>query len=140
MIFTRSYAPDNSPNTFFSIFCPLSKFKTRNRSSIKCALSLACPIGKLMALALNSLSNHLIPEIVPPLNKSASIFHTKRSLQGGKRGGTSRIYNGSIPHSSLTALSKALNPLFSGSPSHQSALCSTMTDRQLSLPRESKFS
>src|SRR3981189_3309789 len=80
------------------------------------------------------------PRNCPPLNKSTSLFHTKRSLQGGKRGGTSRIYKGSIPHSSLTALSKALNPLFSGSPSHQSALCSTMTDRQLSLPRESNFS
>lgn len=150
-----NYSTDNSANTFLRIFCPLSKFKTRNRSSIKCALSLAWPIGKLIALALNSCSNHLTPEIVPPYNKPHNHKYWRKckingrefwyilkqvGTTGQRRQGTSRMYKGSIPHSSLTARSRALNPRFSGSPSHQSAWCSTTTERVLSLWKELNFS
>jgi hypothetical protein len=76
-IVTIFYSLDSSANTFCSIFCPLSKLSTRNRSSTKCALSLACPIGKLTALAPNSFSNQRIPGIDPPYTNKVRLlqFH-----------------------------------------------------------------
>src|SRR5277367_1631087 len=63
---SKLYCFDSSANTFCNTLCPLSKLSTRNRSSTKCALSLACPIGKLTALAPNSFSSHRTPGIDPP--------------------------------------------------------------------------
>lgn len=81
-IVTLFYSLDSSANTFCSIFCPLSKLSTRNRSSTKCALSLACPIGKLTALAPNSFSNHRIPGIDPPYTNKVRLlqFHKETGM------------------------------------------------------------
>jgi len=75
---TGFYSLDSSANTFCSILCPLSRLSTRNRSSTKCALSLACPIGKLTALAPNSFSNHRTPGIEPPYTKLDFCGSTKK--------------------------------------------------------------
>src|SRR5690348_15155114 len=66
---TEGYGPwrcGKRENTYWKISRLLYRFSTRNRSLYRCALSLACPQGRLAAGAENSFSMNRIVGIEPP--------------------------------------------------------------------------